>query len=484
MPLFPPFIGGTSIGQSSVVSNQRTVNFYPEHAPKGKVPQALYPTPGVRTLVDTGLGVGRTMFYQRGRIFAVIGASLVEFTRAGSTWSSTTRGTVADDVNHTPATITANGDGGDALVIVASGVTYGYDLTTNTLTDLGVAGALTCGMLDGFIWALDSQSTIHATPLHSTTFDSSQVRDMAPDPWLAGVTVRREIVLIGEHTLEIWYNAGTSPFPFAPHPSGGVGIGIAAKHSLAAIGDGCMWLAQTKDGIGDVYLMQGGQPTNVADHDFHVAVEGYLEAGLTIDDAVADVYEERGHTFYVLTFPTARATWVFDLATGLWHERGRWSSPEGRYDAWRPMWHVFADQTHLWLDREAGILYQSLTSLTADTDGLTIRRLRRGPHFWLDNKPIVFSQFELLVEPGLGLAVAEGDEGYDPLVELLYSDDDGKTWISAGARSMGRRGQYATEVIWNRLGSSTRRQFEVVTNAAVPVRLLGADITARMGGRS
>src|SRR5690606_253309 len=38
-------------------------------------------------------------------------------------------------------------------------------------------------------------------------------------------------------------------------------------------------------------------------------------------DAFCFAFTHAGHKFVVITFPTADATWVFDLATGLWHER-------------------------------------------------------------------------------------------------------------------------------------------------------------------
>ena len=40
----------------------------------------------------------------------------------------------------------------------------------------------------------------------------------------------------------------------------------------------------------------------------------------------AYAYQEQGHTFYVLNFPTAGATWVWDVTTDVWHERGFWNA--------------------------------------------------------------------------------------------------------------------------------------------------------------
>lgn len=480
--LFPPFLGGSARADNPSVVNEQTINFYPEQSPSpnAKVPLSLYPTPGMATVMDTTKAAGRALFYQRGKIYGVVGDEFYEFDIPGG--NILYRGTVLDDATHTPATITANGDGGNQVVIAAGGALYVYDMTTNAFATVVASGVLSCGMLDGYVYYLDDASTLHVSEVYdATTLIASQQRDMAPDPWRACISVGRSIVLIGEHTLERWYNAGTAPFPFAPHPSDGIGVGIAARHSLAAIGDGCIWLSQTRDGIGDVMLMLGGAPQSVSTHALRSAIEGYLEDGLRVTDAMGDVYEERGHTFYVLTFPTANATWVYDLATGLWHERGRWDSTAGAYEAWRPMWHVFAEERHLWLDRASGKLYQTRLDYPNDVDGNPIRRLRRGAPFWSDNQQLIFGRFELLIQPGLGLNVSSGTAGYDPQAELRYSNDDGQTWVYAGLRSGGRRGQYGTTLVWNRLGTATNRVFEIVVDAPIPWRILGADVDVRPG---
>jgi hypothetical protein len=40
-----------------------------------------------------------------------------------------------------------------------------------------------------------------------------------------------------------------------------------------------------------------------------------------ITDAIGYTYQQDGHPFYVLIFPSAEATWVYDVSTQLWHER-------------------------------------------------------------------------------------------------------------------------------------------------------------------
>ena len=44
-----------------------------------------------------------------------------------------------------------------------------------------------------------------------------------------------------------------------------------------------------------------------------------------LSDAFGYCYSDGGHTFYVLTFPSGNATWVYDATTAMWHERSTWT---------------------------------------------------------------------------------------------------------------------------------------------------------------
>ncbi|MFE1676613.1 hypothetical protein ACFMJE_18460, partial [Acinetobacter baumannii] len=66
-----------------------------------------------------------------------------------------------------------------------------------------------------------------------------------------------------------------------------------------------------------VYRAVGYTGKRISTHAIEYAIQSYS----TITDAIAFTYQQEGHSFYVLTFPTADKTWVFDVSTELWHER-------------------------------------------------------------------------------------------------------------------------------------------------------------------
>jgi hypothetical protein len=68
---------------------------------------------------------------------------------------------------------------------------------------------------------------------------------------------------------------------------------------------------------GIVYRANGYTAQRISTH----AVEWQIQQYGNLSDAIAYTYQQDGHSFYVLIFPSANTTWVFDVATSLWHER-------------------------------------------------------------------------------------------------------------------------------------------------------------------
>jgi hypothetical protein len=474
----PNFIGGSYRSQSPLQGQERTINFYVEQAevPGAYNPVALYPTPGVEvysTVPDSTTPV-RALMHQRSRLFAVIGPSLIEIHPGGT---RTLRGTVV--YNAKPATGTANSDAGHQLMVASGNKGYILDLETNVFTEVLPSGCFQCDMLNGFFVALDADtSTLRCSDLNNGLVWGglrAAQRDVAPDPWRALKVVDQDLWLFGEHTSETWYNAGTAPLPFALNKSSIMQYGIHAPYSAAPLAGGVAWLSETEQGYGEVVWAKGLQPQVISTHAMQTAVEGYSRA----DDAVADTYQAEGHSFYILTFPSANATWVFDTATGVWHERLTWLAEENRYTAWRPLWHALAYGEHLMGDRSANTIWRMSNALNQDVDGRPIRRVRRAPMMVADEQEIRFRSFRLIAQPAVGRSSGAPADCH-PCVELWLSNDGGHVFWSEGARSLGRMGEYDHATEWTRLGQSSRRVFETVMSDAVPYRISAAQVGARV----
>jgi hypothetical protein len=269
--------------------------------------------------------------------------------------------------------------------------------------------------LDGYFLCLDTNtSTLFISALMDGTSwspgtDFAQ-RSLAPDKWVSMCVVGRNLWLFGSQTSEVWYDSGGT-FPLTPHPSGLVNLGCAAPWSVKVVGAEVVWLGTSRAGHVCVARASGFTPSVISTYPMETAFQSYNSIGT----AVADAYSADGHVFYLLSFDVAGYTWVWDATTTLWSERGTWVPSLGRFTAWRPRFYAHAFGEHRVLDAGGGGLYRMSGTFTKDVDGLTIRRLRRGPAIMSENRRVFYSSFELDLEPGLG-QTRDADVPRQPIV--------------------------------------------------------------------
>jgi hypothetical protein len=411
----------------------------------------LYGTPGLTRLAETTAEAGRGLYVAAGRLFAVVGATLYEI---GSDGTATARGTLSPASGSGRVSMADNG----TVLVVVDG-TYGYQFTLATnafaqITDPDWPEATHVAFHDGY-FVLNKSGTgqFVITDLYGTGVDPLDfaTAEGAPDDTVALLVDHRELWLFGEETTEVWFNSGAADFPFARLDGAFIEQGCAAPFSPAKMDNAVYWLSKDRAGHGHVMRAQGYQPQIVSTRAVEHAIQGYS----TISDASAYTYQQEGHSFYVLTFPTADRTWVYDAATQLWHERSYWSSGEHRH---RGECYAFAFGRHLVLDYSNGRIYELDLDAYTD-DGETLRALRRTQHQSAEGRRLFWATLQVEMESGVGLSSGQGS---DPQAMLRWSDDGGRTWSSEHWRSMGRLGEYRTRAIWRRLGQSRDRVYELV----------------------
>lgn len=472
---YPGFINGSYKSGNTFAGNERTVNLYPEPVETEGATNNwhLVPTPGVEVYsaqAASASSPGRALQVWDGRCFAVIGDEFIELQAGGA---RVVRGTVSADTE--PASIVYNGSGGRQLAVSSGGGLHIYDMDTHAWTPAVTPGAArTVVMLDGYFFILDrSTSSVYQSDLLAgLTWNGANIarRIIQGDPWIQAHVHGKELWLMGEQTSEVWYNAGTFPFVLAAHPSGTVSYGIAAPWSVVSVGDALVWLGRKKGGQGEVVMASGFQPRVVSDFAIQTEIATYAR----IDDAVAWTYNENGHDFYLINFPTANKTWVLDLSTMKWHERGTWISEQNQFHQWRPLFHASFDNKALCTNAVGGEIL-TLTTGGLDVDSRPIRRIRQAPYVTNELRRIYFSSFKLHLKTGIGAANGQGS---DPLIELWVSDD-GENWYSEGMESAGAVGVFDAHPEWTRLGSAYNRIFRIEMSDPVPWRIVNAYLEAR-----
>lgn len=473
----PWFANGAYASQSPNADCEQTINLYTEamESPGAKSQAVLYPCPGFIERFDLSPGPIRGMYENDGRIFAVSGFNLYELF---TDYTSILRGTVA--VNDNPAIFTSNGRAGQQLGITSGDHFYSYDLAGNSLSDVLSSGATTCDFLDGYGLVLDAAtSTLRVSDLEDfSNFDSTQVaqRTQGADPWVGMKVIQSNIWLIGEQTSEAWYNAGTFPFPFAPVPQGFIQQGTRSGFSLASLNNTLVWLQHNAQGAGMVMRLNGYSPERISTHAIEFAIQGYAD----VDDAVGFTYQQQGHDFYVLNFPQANATWVYDLNTNLWHQRGYWNPLTAVFDCYRIQSHCHTlNNIHFVGDRLTGKVYEMSIEVATDVDGAGIRRLRQFRGLNDDEKWVFYSNSQLVLQSGVGTATGQG---VNPQAMLSWSNDGGHQFSSEIWSGAGRQGEYNHRTMWRGSnGRARNRVWRIVMTDPVPWRLINFITNAEVG---
>jgi len=492
------FVGPAYETANPAQDSQRLINWYVEIdgnennsmqpgiiGAEAKVALGLLGVPGLVALNTAFSGQVRGGWVLPGNFQAlfVIGSQVVLATIAAPATATSTAqlafaavGSLATSTG--PVKIRDNGAGKIAVIVDGSNL-YVYNVTTKVLThstDPAFLGSNTVAEIDGwFIFQEPNTQTFYTSPVYwdgVKPFDGTYfaLKDDSPDNLVAVIENGRQLWLIGEATTEPWYNAGGTFFPFARLEGGLMQIGCAAPQSVARTGADLMWLGRSERGENSVIQVTGYQFKAVSNPALSYALTQYP----VISDAIGYVYSEEGHQFYVLIFPTADVTWVYDLTTGMWHERASFDPNLGQFHRQRLNCLVNFAGMRVGGDYANGRIYQQTRQVFAD-DQYPLVAVRRCPHVWdkNDRNRVLNSRLQIDFFPGSGVATGQGS---NPQAMLRWSNDGGQSFGNEHWTSLGAIGQTQNRAIWRRLGAARDRVYEVRISDPVKRDVAGASL--------
>jgi hypothetical protein len=501
---------GSYQGRSLSAANERQVNLYLEKNPDDSpFPYTAYDTPGLTVLSTPTAGTGRGLYTAtNGNLYAVVGNSLYY---VDSSWTHHLLGTLTYPGGQVPSTPVSMSDNGLVLVCVdgtANGyvVTLSGDTWNGVISDAAFYGADRVDFVDTyFLFNRPGTAQFYVSPSNyafGTAFNPLWIASKtgSTDPIQGVCVMHLEPWLIGTLTSETWFDSGASDFPFQREPGIYVEHGCAAKYTIAKQDNSIYCVGQDRQGQRMVLEFSGYQAKRISNY----ALEAVLSKYATVADAIGWTYQQQGHTFYVLTFPSADETWVYDVSTGLWHQRA-WMDSNGILHRHRMGSLAAAYGVIVCQDWQTGQLYQ--LDLNNYTDaGNPILRLQTFPHLRDDTKRVSYSQFvadmevgttsntALVSDPsapitwtegqgtvvftGAGPITFYGSHAYEPAVSLRWSDDGGYTWGQPVMRGLGAQGKTNRTPTWWRTGMARRRLYELSWSFPYQTALNGAYIEA------
>lgn len=466
-----PIIGHAYVARSVNAADNRMVNLFPEiNAEDGKDPAWLSRCPGLSLLATVGNGPIRGLWTFGNYGYVVSGNTLYKLT---TNWTATSIGTVAGTG---PVSMV---DNGTQLFIACNPQGYIYNASTNAfgqITDPDFPGAVTVGYLDGYFVFIEpnSQKVWVTQLLDGTSIDPLDFASAegSPDNLVSMIVDHREVWLFGTNSVEVWYDAGLADFPLARIQGAFNEIGCEATYSVAKLDNTIFWLGSDARGRGVVYRANGYTGQRISNHYIEWTIQQYD----TLNDAVGYTYQQEGHAFYVLNFPTANKTWVYDVSTNGWHERAGFEN--GNFVRHRGQCQMNFNNQIVIGDYQNGKLYAFDTSVYAD-DGQIQKWLRswRALTTGQNNlKRTAHHSLQVDCESGVGL---NDGQGSNPQMMLRWSDNGGHTWSNEHWAGMGPIGTYGTRVIWRRLGMTTKlrdRVYEISGTDPVKIAIIGAEL--------
>lgn len=453
-------IGPSYTSQLKSASAQLDMNCYLERVEVegGKAKWILLNTPGLTVwtniLTAGGAGKGRGIYTEpsTGRSFAVVGSDLWEILPFGE--APVKRSSVAMANDDEPASFSSNVL---QLAIASGGTLYVLTLVTNVFAAVSVNGAsvVKVGYSTGFGIALYADSNEYAisAPLDFTSWNGTQVAGVSDfsDLVLDMVIDHKEIWLLGQTKAEPWYNDGGALFPYDVVPGGFVDQGSASIWGSAQLDNTFFWVGGDTRGTGIVWRMNGYTPQRVSNH----AVENDLRKYQTRNDAIAYGYQEAGHSFYRIVFPSAGTCWCYDVASNQWHQRASFNPATGKFGLPLGQFHTYNDSfnAHLVLDPN-GIVYQSSIDFQDDA-GVPIRHVRRSAY--------VSSAGKYLFPKSLEIETNMGEAPQPPLLDgqgkargaqfmVRWSKDGANKFTDERMVSLGQAGEFATRARIQQLG--------------------------------
>jgi hypothetical protein len=459
--------GGSYKHESLPLSAQVTRNWWPQlqQNDKTKSRYVLAPFVGMKAWHTADYtGADRGMLAHRGVLYKVTGQSLYSFDQFGE---KTLLGTI-------PGVLRCVMYGAnESVIIVTGGVAYEWNGTTlNTGADPDFetpnAGTFLNGRSiydgdNGRFGVTDVGDHLSINGLNYATAESMAddlIRPYAFEQW---------VYMMGEESIEPWWNSGQGSPPFDLVQNALMSIGLAGVHAVTHNDD----LMYILDDESQTQAIKKASHRVVSPH----AITAEIETYSVKSDAILWAMTIEGQKFIVETFPSADKTWVY-VEGAEWFE---WSSGNegGRCIANS---HAYIFGKNLVADYRNGNIYE-LDIHTYDEVGEPIIRTRDSaplhsghPAIGKPGKELELNRFELIVEPGVGLNTGQGS---DPIITLAISTDGGKTWGSEMQASLGEIGHYGQVVEWAGLNMRSE-SFLFRIRISDPVRAIvysaGADI--------
>lgn len=342
------------------------------------------------------------------------------------------------------------------IIILRDGRTWLYDGTT--LTEYQVPDATdpevpaTISVLDGYtLYGIADSDKIYASlPLdpdniNGLNFATAEAR---ADNNVRLLVNKLTLWVFGEETVELFYNAGQSGFPFLRYQNAMIEVGLLAKFSALSFHNAVYYIGTDRR----VYRGEGLDAAPISP----AWLEQIFElAGDSLKDATAVAYSHEGIDFYALTVP-GYGTFEWNSTSTLWSHR---TSPGS--DEWCVRGWAFYGSNYYVGDVNSGRVYAIEHFATKENGEFIEYEIVTSPFGPKESRTS-------LHYVDVHLAALSGNPA-NATYQLDYTDDEGRSF--KGLRVLPFPIVSQKRSIARKLGAMRRRQLRIRYEGDVPFRL-------------
>ena len=428
-----PLLIGTSGGTPIAAAPQRVYNYYSVKDNTSKEGVVWKNTPGWDTWTSVTNGAGRKGIVFQDNLYIVSGKKVTKITNASSGKLRSDIGTIT----------TTTGQVNMAQDGVSLMITDGHQMTRwdgSTFSAVSIPFPNPTGIVahDGFFVCLEGGSGRFwiSDKFDGSTWSSLQFATAEDKPDnIQALGSDRTLFIFGTETTQPYVNDGQA-FPFAPNQQGRMIYGMEGQ-TWAQLDNTSFWLARSKSGGLKVVKANGYTPQAVSTP----SLENEFSLLSRTDDAYADSIMWDGHEWYILNFPTAKRTYVFDT-NGDWFQWESWDDEAADFVGHPALDFIYFDGSYLFLDGTTNIKELKRDVYKHGDDVMSSVFITGVQH--VDEQRVFLRNLIFDMAAGVGETAT---------MEMAISRDAGRTFEWLEPKGLGAIGDYRHRVQWHHLGS-------------------------------
>ena len=298
--------------------------------------------------------------------------------------------------------------------------------------------------------------------------------DYETDNIAAMISVNSYLFVMGKKSVQMYTYSGDNNLPFNTTTANASKIGILSSNTLSSINDMIFWLgANTEGQFGIFTATQCSNITRISNNN----MERIISKMKNPEDSFGFTWTENGHAFYAITFNSDDLTFVYDMNTGIWHNRVSTDPNKNEDHKWRYSYSVLFDNK-LIFGTDNNLVIQKTDKFT-EHDGNRIIRLRRGGCTIDGYSPFIIDNISFIVNNGYCDTL---NPTIQPKLMFRYSGN-GSTFGNERIGYMGRQGQYNYYTEFPRLGIGRIWNFELSCSENIDFCIINVKILANTIGR-